>query len=310
MKFAVVALLLQALAAPDPAQMEKVPDLGYTDVPHGLQLPAGVTMGAPSSVATTSKGHIIVLNRGRFPLLEFDAHGAFVRSLGEGQVVRPHGMRVDADDNIWMTDVSGHTVTKISPSGEVLLTLGVKGHPGDWNEAANSRLFNEPTDVAIGPRGDIFVVQGHYEPNPDPRVLRFDKQGRFITSWGGKGKGPGQFIDAHSIVVDQKGQVYVADRLNRRIQIFDVDGRYIKEWTYLGLPCGLYLDRAGTMYLVTGWAGQLLELDANGKAVAATGEPGKGPGKFGEAHYLTVGPAGEIYVADPSNSFLHQFVRK
>ena len=309
MRFAVVALLLQALSAPDPAQLEKTADLGYTDVPHGLQLPAGVTMGAPSSVATTSKGHLIVLNRGRFPLLEFDEHGAFVRSLGEGQVVRPHGMRVDADDNIWIADVSGHTVTKMSPSGEILLTLGVKEHPGGWNEAANSRLFNEPTDVAIGPKGDIFVVQGHYNTQPDPRVLRFDKGGHFITSWGGKGTGPGQFADAHSIVIDQKGQVYVADRLNRRIQIFDVDGKYIKEWKYLGLPCGLYLDRTETMYLVTGWSGQLLKLDANGKAVAATGEPGKGLGKFGEAHYLTFGPAGEIYVADTVNSFLHKFVK-
>ena len=139
-------------------------------------------MGAPSSVATTSKDHIIVFNRGPFPLLEFDAHGAFVRSLGEGQVGRAHGMRVDADDNIWITDMSGQTVTKMSPSGEVLLTLGVKGLAGDWNEAANSRLFNEPTDVAIGPRDDIFVVQGHYDPNPNPRVLRFDKTGKFITS--------------------------------------------------------------------------------------------------------------------------------
>ena len=164
MRIVVLALLMQALTAPDPAQMEQAPDLGYTDVPHGLQLPAGITMGAPSSVATTSKGHIIVFNRGPFPLLEFDAQGAFVRSLGEGQVGRAHGMRVDADDNIWITDVSGQTVTKMSPSGEVLLTLGVKGHPGDWNEAANSRLFNEPTDVAIGPRGDIFVVQGHTTP--------------------------------------------------------------------------------------------------------------------------------------------------
>jgi sugar lactone lactonase YvrE len=295
MRFLVAALMLQALAAPDPTQMEKVPDLGYTDVPHGLQMPMGITMGAPSSVATTSAGHIIVLNRSRFPLLEFDAQGAFVRSLGEGLATRPHGMRLDADDNIWMTDVTGNTVTKLSPSGEVLLKLGAQ--------------FNEPNDVAIGPQGDIFVAQGHYATNPDPRVWRFDKTGRLITSWGGRGTGPGQFSDAHSIVVDPRGQVYVADRMNRRIQIFDVTGKYIKEWTYLGLPCGLYLDRAGTMYLVTGWSGQLLKLDVNGKPVAATGEPGKGLGKFGEAHFLTLGGSGEIYVADTSNSFLHKFVK-
>ena len=303
-----IALLLQALTAPDPAQMERAPDLGYTPVPHSLSLPDGLTLGAPSSVAIRPDGHVLVFNRGAHPLLEFDKSGTFVRSLGEGRYARPHGMRIAADNTIWTTDVVAHTVTKMSPQGDVLLVLGVKGQAGDWNEAAKSRLLDEPNDMAFGPTGDIFVVQGHGKA--DPRVLRFDKTGRFIKSWGGKGTGPGQFDIAHSIVIDSKGLVYVADRQNRRVQIFDTDGKFIKEWKYAGLPCGLYLGPDQQMYLATGYAGQILKLDANGKAVAATGQPGKELGQFGEAHYLTVSPRGEIYVADTVNAVLHKFVKK
>ena len=226
----IVALVFQVLTAPDPTQMEKVPDLGYVPVPHSFNLPNGLTWGAPSSVAMNAEGHILVFNRGASPLVEFDAGGKFVRSLGEGRYARPHGLRVDAENNIWTTDVNGHTVTKMSPDGTVLLVLGVDGQPGDWNEQTQSHFLNQPNDTAIGPAGDIFVVQGH--GIGDPRVVRFDKTGKFIRSWGGKGKGPGQFDIAHSIVIDANALVYVADRQNRRIQVFDVDGNFIKEWKY------------------------------------------------------------------------------
>jgi DNA-binding beta-propeller fold protein YncE len=304
----VLVLLLQVLTAPDPAQMEKAPELGYVPVQHSLKLPDSVTMGAPSSVATTTKGHLIVFNRGANPLLEFDRNGSFVRSLGEGRFVRPHGMRLDADDNIWATDVNGHTVTKMSPQGEVLLVLGTKGQAGNWNEGASSGLLNEPNDLAIGPAGDVFVVQGH--GRGDPRVLRFDKTGKLKKAWGEQGTGPGQFDLPHSVVVDAKGLVYVADRQNRRVQIFDLEGKFVKEWKFAGLPCGLYISRDQQLYLVSGFAGQILKLDANGRAVAATGQPGKGLGEFGEAHYLTFGPADDIYVADTVRPALHRFVRK
>jgi DNA-binding beta-propeller fold protein YncE len=301
-------LLLQALAAPDPAQMEKAPELGYTPVPHGLRLPAGISMGAPSSVAVTRQGHLIVFNRGPFPLLEFDRNGAFVRSMGEGRYVRPHGFRLDPQGNIWTTDVNGHTVTKMSPQGEVLQTLGAKGQAGEWNDRANTGLLNEPTDLAFGAAGEVFVLQGH--GRGEPRVLKFDKSGTLTKSWGGQGTGPGQFDTSHSIVVDAKGLVYVADRQNRRVQIFDGDGKYIKEWKFAGLPCGLYIGPGQQMYLVSGFAGQILKLDANGRTVAATGQPGKQLGEFGEAHYMTMGPQEEIYVADTVNAMLHKFVKK
>lgn len=303
-----LALLVQVLAGPDPAQMEKAPDLGYGPVAHSLAVPEDMAMGAPSSVALTAQGHLLVFNRGPHPLLEFDRDGRFVRSLGEGRYVRPHGMRIDATGNIWTTDVNGHTVTKMSPQGDVLLVLGVKGQAGEWDDRAGLHLLNEPNDVAIGPSGDIFVVQGH--GRGDPRVLKFDATGRLVTSWGGKGTGPGQFDLAHSIVIDSRERVYVADRQNRRVQVFDLNGTFIAEWKYAGLPCGLYIAPNREMYLASGFAGQILKLDANGKPLAATGEPGKGLGKFGEAHYLSFGPNGEIYVADTVNSVLHKFVKK
>jgi DNA-binding beta-propeller fold protein YncE len=304
----IVVLLVQALAAPDPAQMEKAPDLGYRPVPHGLQLPEGVTMGAASGVEVTRQGHLLVFNRGPFPLLEFDRHGAFVRSIGEGRYVRPHGFRLDPEGNLWTTDVNGHTVTKMSPAGEVLLTMGTKGQPGEWNEAANTRLLNEPTDLAFGAAGELYVLQGH--GRGEPRVLKFDKAGKLTKSWGGQGTGPGQFDTSHSIVVDAKGLVYVADRQNRRVQIFDADGTYLKEWKYAGLPCGLYIGPGQQMYMVSGYAGQILRLDVNGRAVGATGQPGKQLGEFGEAHYMAMGPEGEIYVADTIKPALHKFVKK
>jgi DNA-binding beta-propeller fold protein YncE len=296
------------LSGPDPAQMETAPDLGYRPIETGLKLPEGMKLGAPSSVVFDARGHMIVFNRGEHPLMEFDAHGMFVRAFGEGRYVRPHGMRIDPDGNIWTTDVNGHTVTKMSTAGDVLLTLGTRGQPGNWDEAAGTRLFFEPADIAFGPSGDFFVVQGH--GRGVGRVLRFDKSGRFLKSWGGKGSAEGQFDQPHSIVVDRQGLVYVADRENRRVQIFDTDGRFVKSWKVAGLPCGLLVGPDGQLYLATGFAGQILRLDANGKAAAAMGQPGKALGEFGEAHYMAFAPSGDIYVADTINAVLHRYVKR
>ena len=305
----VLAQVAGVLSGPDPAQMEKAPDLGHKPAPDGMVLPEGAKMGAPSSVAFNAEGHLLVFTRGDKPLMEFDAKsGALIRAWGDGMYVRSHGMRIDLQGNIWTTDVNGHTVTKMNPKGDVLLTLGTKGQPGKWDEAAGTRLFEEPNDIGFAANGDIVVVQGH--GRGESRALRFDKTGKFITSWGGKGTGPGQFDLSHSVVIDAKGLVYIADRQNRRVQIFDLDGKYIKEWKFAGLPCGLYLGRDGQMYLASGFAGQILKLDANGKAIGMMGQPGKGLGEFGEAHYMTVAPNGDIFVADTVKPALHRFVKR
>ena len=288
----------QVLDAPDPAQMEDAPDLGYRPVPHGLQIPEGLEMGAPSSVGWTSTNRILVFNRGPNPLMEFEPDGAFVRSWGQGQYDRPHGMRIDSEGHIWTTDVNADTVRKMNPEGEVLLTIDPDDTP----------LMNEPTDLAIGLEGEIFVLVGH--GRGEPHVLKFDPEGELLKSWGEQGTGPGQFDTPHSVVVDTEGLVYVADRQNRRIQIFDAEGAYVKEWAYKGLPCGLHIHSDGTMYMVSGFAGEILKLDENGRAVGANGQPGRGLGEFGEAHYMTMTPNGDVWVADTVRPELHKYVKR
>ena len=296
----------------DPALLipAEAPPLDYAWVPTAVSLPEGMTMGAPASVAFDSKGHLFVLTRGDKTFFEFDRNGTFVRSFGEALFTRSHGLRIDSDDNLWATDVGGHIVVKLSPRGEVLLTLGTKGEAGDWNEAIGSRRLNQPNDIAIGDNGDVYVVQGHTPgPGGDARVLRFDKDGRFIKSWGGKGTGPGEFQVAHGIDIDAMGQLWVADRENQRIQIFTPDGAYVREIEYAGLPCDLAIGPR-FIYMVNGFAGQVLELDLAGNVRAALGRPGTDAGEFGEAHMIAVSPAGELYVADSVNAALLKFVKR
>src|SRR5438105_3338375 len=296
----------------DPALLvpQTAPVLNYVAVPDALVLPSGVPTGAYASVAFDAKGHLYALNRGPKPLMEFDENGTFVRAFGDGLFTRSHGLRIDRDGNLWATDVGGHVVYKLSPQGQVLLTLGTKGQAGAWDESAGTRLLNQPNDVAIAANGDVFVAEGH-TPGAmgDPRVLKFDKTGKFIKSWGGKGKEPGKFEVAHGLAIDDKGLLWVADRENQRIQIFDADGKYIREVKYAGLPCSLAIgDRY--IYMVNGFAGQLLRLDLQGKVLAATGKAGNGVGEFGEAHFIAVSPKGDIYVDDSVNAAVQQFMKK
>jgi len=296
---------------------QEAPPLDYVAVADPIPVPANVMMGASSSVAFDSKGHLFVLSRGMQPLTEFDENGKFIRAFGEGLFTRSHGIRIDKDGNIWATDVGAHTVMKLSPQGSVLMTLGTKGKAGAWDEAAGAHLFNEPNDIAIAANGDVFVSQGH-TPGAgrggvpqNPGVLKFDKNGKFLKFWGGKGTEPGKFDVAHGIAMDAKGQLWVTDRENQRIQIFDSDGKYIREIKYAGLPCALDIG-SQYIYMVNGFAGQLLRLDLDGKVLAAMGKPGPAGtwGEFGEAHFVAVSPKGEIYVADSVNRAVQKFVKK
>ena len=309
--FSLVGIPAVAQRPSDPALLipQTAPELDYVAVAEPLSFPAGTTLaGAAAAVAFDSKGHLFVLTRGNPSLFEFDNNGKFIRAFGEGLFTRSHGLRIDKDGNIWATDVGAHTVMKISPQGQVLLTLGTKGQRGAWD--ASTQLLNEPNDIAIGRNGDLFVVQGH-TPGAmgDPRVLKFDKNGKFIKSWGGKGKEPGKFDVAHGIAIDAKGLLWVTDRENQRIQVFDADGKFIRELKYAGLPCSLDIG-SQYIYMVNGFAAQVLRMDLDGKVLAATGKPGKGIGEFGEAHVIAVSPKGEIYVADSVNAAVQKFVKK
>jgi sugar lactone lactonase YvrE len=292
---------------------QEAPLLDYVAVANPLPVPDAAAMGASSDVAFDAKGHLYVLSRGTKPLTEFDENGKFIRAFGDGLFTRSHGIRIDKDGNIWVTDVGAHTVMKLSPQGEVLLTLGTKGKAGEWNEAAGSQLFNEPNDIVFGANGDLFITQGHTPGvgKGDPRVLKFDKNGKFIKTWGGKGTEPGKFDVAHGIAIDAKGLLWVTDRENQRIQIFDQDGKYIREVKYAGLPCSLDIG-SQYIYMVNGFAGQLLRMDLDGKVLAAVGKPGPAGsvGEFGEAHFIAVSPKGEIYVADSVNRAVQKFVKK
>ncbi len=209
----------------------------YTTIEHWAKLPEGRSMGSTSAVDVDSKGHIWVAERcgansctGKDdidPVLEYDQSGKLLRSWGKGMFVFPHGICVDKEDNIWITDGQGkdnkgHQVFKFSPDGKVLMTLGKAGVAGDSEDT-----FNQPNDVAIAPNGDIFISDGHNPGRGNARVLKFSKDGKFLKQWGGHGSGPGQFEVPHALAFDSKGRLYVGDRANNRIQIFDQDGKYI-----------------------------------------------------------------------------------
>jgi DNA-binding beta-propeller fold protein YncE len=314
----VVAILLACATGfsqrpSDPALLipQEGPALNLVPVENGLTFPSGVVMGFPGDLEFDSKGHLWVISRpGRDvtaePVVEFDENGKYIRSFGAGLFGnRPHGIDLDPEGNIWISDGSSHTVVKLSPQGQVLLTLGTKGQRGDWNEDAGSRLLYEPNDIAFGRNGDIFIVQGHAPgPNGNPRVLKFDKTGKFIKTWGGKGAEPGKFQVGHGITLDAKGLLWVSDRENSRIQIFDQDGNFVREIKYAGLPCSIEI-RKDDIIMVNGFTGQILQLDLEGKVLGVYGKMGE----FVEAHNVAVNTKGEIFVGDVSKGIL-KFVKK
>ena len=165
-----------------------------------------VELGAASSVVWTKENHLILFNRGLIPN-GIRSRGRLLKTWGQGDYIRPHGMRLDPDGNIWTTDVNGHTVRKMNLDGRVL-TIGKMGKAGE----PEAGLLNEPTDLTINDEGEVFILVGHGRGTP--QLLKFDRMGRFMKKWGGPGTGPGQFDTPHSIVVDEDGLIYVADRQN------------------------------------------------------------------------------------------------
>ena len=281
--------------------------IGYIPVPDAFDLPPGVNFGSVSGVAIDSKGHIFLLHRGPGPLMEFDAEGKFIRALGDGLFDRPHGLRIDSEDNIWTTDVAGHVVCKFSPAGRMQMVLGVRGRPGEWHDYGHLRLFNEPNDMAFAGNGDVVVLQGHGK-GPS-QVLVFDRDGNFKTAWGRHGSAPGELDLPHSVVIDGGGLLHIADRNNARIQVFDIDGRFVRSSTHPGTPCGLAVGPDGSLYLAHGHTGLVKQLDWDGNVLGETGGQGKTLGRFGEAHYIAVSRRGEVFVTDTLNWRVQKYVK-
>jgi DNA-binding beta-propeller fold protein YncE len=182
------------------------------------------------------------------PILKFDASGTMVKSFGAGVLVFPHGLHVDHDGNVWVTDLlgkdgKGQQVFKFSPDGRLLLTLGKAGIAGDGRDE-----FNAPSAVLVAPNGDIFVADGH-GGNTNARIVKFTKDGKFIKTWGKKGTAPGEFDTPHALAMDSRGRLFVGDRNNNRIQIFDQDGNFIDQWTQFSRPSGLYIDKNDVLYV-------------------------------------------------------------
>jgi len=182
------------------------------------------------------------------PILKFDASGKLVKSFGEELLVFPHGLHVDREGNVWVTDglhrgPKGQQVLKFGPDGKVLLRLGKAGVVGAGNDE-----FNAPSSVVTAPNGDIFIGDGH-GGNTNARIVKFSKDGKFIKAWGQKGSGPGEFDTPHAIAMDSQGRLFVGDRNNNRIQIFDQDGKFIDQWAQFSRPSGVFIDKNDVIYV-------------------------------------------------------------
>jgi DNA-binding beta-propeller fold protein YncE len=314
MKLITLVFVLWLIGIPAFSQSSKLPDLGYQPVLDFFILPSGANFGEVSGIALNSKGHIFVFNRGSRPLMEFDGNGKFIRTLGDGIFKSTHGLRIDSTDNIWITDTGLNIVLKLSPEGRVLLVLGRSDKAGEFLTQSYSStllnydapLFNQPTDVAFDSAGNIFVTDGY----GNSRIVKFDKNGRFIKTWGRKGNAPGELNLPHSIAFDAKDLMYVADRENNRIQIFDAEGKFIKEWTHVGDPWAIVITPDQFLYLANGKNERVLKMNLNGEILGALGEPGKGAGQFDFAHSLAVSSKGEIYVGEVLNWRVQKFVKK
>ncbi|HTE15105.1 MAG TPA: peptidyl-alpha-hydroxyglycine alpha-amidating lyase family protein [Burkholderiales bacterium] len=232
-------------------------DAAWRTITGWAQMPPGRTWGSTSALDVDRSGNVWVFERCGAnscaestlpPILQFDPAGKFVRGIGAGLFVFPHGIHVDGEGNIWVADAlgkdgKGHVVVKFNREGKVLLTLGRPGVAGDALDT-----FNRPSAVITAPNGDIYVSDGH-GGDSNARIVKFAKDGKFIKTWGKKGSGPGEFGELHGIALDSSGRVFVADRGNNRIQIFDADGKYLAEWKQFGRPSALYIDANDTLYV-------------------------------------------------------------
>jgi DNA-binding beta-propeller fold protein YncE len=221
------------------------------------QLPPGRTLGSVIGVDVDREGHVWALERcggntcvgsDLDPILEFDPSGKFLKSFGARMFVFPHGLYLDKDGNVWATDGKGEggkgqQVLKFSPTGELLLALGKRGVAGDGPDT-----FNAPSDVVVAPDGTIFVADGHGE-GTNARIVKFTKDGKFIKTWGKFGSGPGEFGLPHSIDIDSSGRLFVGDRDNNRIEIFNQNGEYLGEWKQFGRPSGVFIDSHDNLYV-------------------------------------------------------------
>ena len=261
----VVAALFAALSGvPAPASAQMVAPNPYNTVPGvWAELPNDRTWGATSAVYPAPDGMSMwVADRCGAnacqdsdvdPILRYDLDGNLMTSFGAGEIVWPHGMFVDSDGNVWVADAvgfgetpagRGHVVIKFSPEGEVLMKLGVDGVEG-----RDETHLRRPNDVLVAPDGSIFVADGHRgRGEANNRIVKYDAQGNYLLEWGTTGTGPGEFDEPHGLAMDSQGRLFVADRYNNRIQIFDQEGAHLSTWTQFSRLSGLFIDSNDVLY--------------------------------------------------------------
>jgi DNA-binding beta-propeller fold protein YncE len=270
----------------------------YEQVENWEKLPEGWVLGQ-TAIVTDSQDRVYLFNRGDHPLIVLDREGNFLNSWGEGQLPDAHGMFIDGDENLYMPVKNSHVVLKYQPDGNLLMTLGEWDKPsdtgwsGNYNDPAKQAAgpFNRPSDVALDAAGDLYISDGY----GNSRVHKFSADGKLLFSWGEPGKtGPGEFHIPHGVWVHTDGRVFVADRENNRIQIFDADGKYLDQWTGLARPCDIYIDQDNVLY-VPELDGFMSVLSIEGDIIGSWGSPldaGMGNG----AHAVWVDSHGDIYV--------------
>jgi sugar lactone lactonase YvrE len=302
--------------------------MGFTYA-YPMDLPVGG--GGVSAVGITSKGEFWVFQRnapGKPQLFEFDANYKMIRAIGDdviGHQEKAHGMSVDARDNVWICDANGATIEKISPEGKLLMTLGTKGHRGDWVEEKGQRLLWQPLDLAFAPNGDIYIGEGHANESPndtdsdDPanrigaaRVIHLDKNGKFINQWFGNSVGQGKFSMVHGIAVDpSNGNVWIGDREQYRLVVYTADGKFVKTVQMRNLMCAIAFDPRGNLWVASGQDGQLLWIDQDGRVLGAVGNgSGTGAGQFIETNYMVWDKQGNLYTGDTSVGRVTEMIAK
>ena len=327
MAFLGTAALLQA----------QIPEIAYDSTPNLLKLPEHIYLGEVPGVATNSKGNIFVytrtggalaslggsrtFTRGGARLFEFAPNGAFIREIGQGVYgfLFAHVVRIDPQDNIWVVDEGSSMVIEFNPAGRIVMTMGRKpedvrvpareGAPGPGRGAVGAGVpgdnFNRPTDVAWDAAGNIFVSDGY----GNSRVAKFDKNGQFIKSWGSKGTGPGQFDLLHSMAIDAQGNVYIGDRSNKRIQVFDNDGNFKTQYTSVGAPYAICISPGPHQYLFSSNSnpstsmenGEIYKMELDGKILGKFGKAGKLLKEFGTVHEIDCRNPNQIYVGELTN---------
>jgi hypothetical protein len=343
------------LTGPSLAQTA-APEIAFDSVPNYPNLPKGMNFGEVPGVAVNSKGHVFVFTRSNSAggpayaptaaqLLEFDSNGNFVGEIGKGLYAWSfaHSVRIDKNDNIWAIDKGSDMIVKFNPEGRVQWVFGRRKESADddtkpWEHvnpplAPIDGMFRQPTDVAWDSAGNIYITDGYI----NSRVAKYDKDGNWVKSWGTKGTGPGQFVLPHSLAIDRNDNVYVGDRSNHRIQVFDTDGNFKRMFSIdippdpksravygvtptgerlkevIGAPNSLCITPGQNQVMFVGestYPGRIFKVSLDGKVLGVIGKSGRNLKQFSGAHALACPSETEIYAAETANWRVQKLILK